>query len=181
MEPRIKDCDPEALDALRIAITGHSRYSEDRPPTAVHDREGKVRISRDEVEKREQFIRELFVANPQLPMPQANERFRQRFGSRMRPQRVYELRTIVQRTLGMKKDAAAAAKEAVKEEPKKEIRKEEAPKVAARVDQGREIRLVEVQRGHEEAIANALKTLKGQGAFGGEVDHAGPGYIVVVV
>lgn len=58
-----------------------------------------ARIPRTEVKEREQFMKELFLSSPELPMPQANTKFYERFGSKMRPQRVYAIRASVKTQL----------------------------------------------------------------------------------
>lgn len=55
-----------------------------------------MRLSREEVAKREGFLKELFLANPELTGTTANVLVKEKFGRAMRAARVYELRKVMQ-------------------------------------------------------------------------------------
>lgn len=52
-----------------------------------------MRLSKTEVEKREAFVVELFKQEPDLSVPKANAKVKEKFGNTMRASRLYELRT----------------------------------------------------------------------------------------
>lgn len=53
-----------------------------------------MRLSKETVAKREQFVKDLFTANPQLSAAKANEQLKAKEGSAMRVTRIYELKKI---------------------------------------------------------------------------------------
>lgn len=55
------------------------------------------RISQEDIAKREEFLYGLFKEIPDLSAPKANERIKEKFGSSMRPPRIYEIRDLVAR------------------------------------------------------------------------------------
>ncbi len=152
-----------------------------------------ARLPKDEVQEREQFIKELFLANPTLPMPQANTKFFERFGSKMRPQRVYDIREQIQTQLDNKvapKDITLTPAKNRKENQMTRKKKSKTAKQTSKpptavpaargaVVPNQEVKLVPVEAGHESAVADALTKMKKLGAFKGRVDHQGPGYLVV--
>lgn len=53
-----------------------------------------MKIKKELVEERERFVVQLFRADQKLSVPEANRMTKERFGSMMRAQRMYELRKI---------------------------------------------------------------------------------------
>jgi len=54
-----------------------------------------MRLSQKAVEEREQFVRSLFTTDQKVTMKAANQALFEKFGSRMRPHRVYAIRNAV--------------------------------------------------------------------------------------
>lgn len=77
------------------------------------------RLTNEEVSKRENFLRQVYKDNPDISIPKANEKMKEKFHSMMNAKRAYQLRSEV---LG---DAPAK-----KSEPK--IRAEPQPRARAR-------------------------------------------------
>lgn len=155
------------------------------------------RLSLKDVNDREKFVRDLFNANPDLPMPQANKKIFEKFGSKMRPQRVYELRRLVREEKGGRSNTSKKETEMKKSSKKVSKQPSKVPSktaskngvtTAARPGNivppnggHSNVRLVEVQQGSEAAVADALNKLKKAGAFNGHVEYKGGGYLVVVM
>lgn len=152
------------------------------------------RLKKDKVVEREQFMSQLLAAEPGLSMPNANTKFAEKFGSRMRPQRFYELRNSVQAQL--ERGVAATAIEippaapvvAKVKKPKSPVEPvltgegqarvaemSERPAVPAPVQEMVGIpHLLQVGIGHEAAVAKAIEEL-----HSGTVDFQGRGYVLV--
>lgn len=54
-----------------------------------------MRLKRETVLDREAFVKGLFEGNPNLTMAAVNAKVIEKFGSQMRPKRVYQIRDIV--------------------------------------------------------------------------------------
>ncbi len=121
-----------------------------------------ARLPQEEVEFREEWLRQLFTKDPELSMEAANEKITEKFGISMRPQKIYEIRRIVRAELkGGAQFMVPAARRATKIEHRVEA--------------------IPVPIGSEEAVAQVVEFLADRGMFGGQVASIGEGYVVVTM
>lgn len=135
-----------------------------------------ARIERSEVEKREEFVRSMFVADPGLSMTKANDKLHEKFKARMRPQRIYEIRRDVQTQLVRLHKANF--------QPPKTEESYTAARLApqfGKVDAANsKASLLNVGTGNEEIAKRIIDGLHQDGLFQGRVEHTFNGYLVVV-
>lgn len=132
-----------------------------------------ARLEKDEINKREEFIRSLFLAEPRLSMPKANDRLYEKFKSRMRPNRIYEIRDEVQQQL-------AKFHKATQVKPEEGVAARNGPWTQTVTKEPEKASLVSVGTGNEEIAKRVIDTLKNSGLFSGRVEHTFSGYLVVV-
>lgn len=71
------------------------------------------RISQEDIAKRESFLYNLFKEFPELTAAKANDKVQEKFGNKMRPPRVYEIRNMVSKGQELSSAAPASAAPAV--------------------------------------------------------------------
>jgi hypothetical protein len=119
-----------------------------------------ARISAEKIKEREEFLQNLFKSEPQMPVEKANAALKEKFGSKMRPQRVYELR-------GGKGASNGSGKRGPGRPRGSGTKKGTEQRTAARVEkQGVAGRALVIQCSPEALVAleSSIATLKGLGA-----------------
>lgn len=131
-----------------------------------------ARLPKDEVEKREDWMKALFRKQPELSMPKATAQFKTQFGSKMRPQRVYALRRLVNDEL---KNGIPTGGKSSKPPVDGTVSAHRNPENKS----ASHFQLVNVPDGNEKVAADIVHSLVKEGLLAGKVNFIGKGYIVV--
>lgn len=151
------------------------------------------RIKQSDAEERENFMLSYFKANPHHSIAKANAKLEEKFGSRMRALRSYQLRDVARKGLGspppggrgMKpqiikapKAAKASAPPPAKRPATTEFRARKVSKAEA-PSNGSRIVVIEGTPDNMEFFRSAIETLSEAGLIDIKVDHSTESYVVI--
>lgn len=135
------------------------------------------RLKKGEAEQREQFMISLFRKDANLSIPKANKAMQEKFGSKIRLQRAYELRRIAAKGAPVDDKPVTAARKAAKLQ-KTGVRNNFMPRTSASRVAG--VVVIEGQQPEIEFLTKALQTMEKQGLTVPQIDHRGDTYVVVL-